>query len=144
MRCVIICFIFCLTVTSSHGQSTRLYDSLALNNERNLAWITSLKSLGKGQQWNSIRDRLSYHLQNGSIKGKGHIPTLIIDGYAFNDITSDEAALSILKSISPSGIKSLIMMDKLPDKLYIDKTFNGWIIIVLKDRKLSKTIKNLY
>jgi hypothetical protein len=128
------------------AQLPSLEASLSMSWEQNQQWLLTLKTQEKPLQWKMITAR---YFKNRTIRTDEtpslYTPLLIINGLlmSITESTSEDTKNKLLTLLTEDKIDEIMIIEKQPEDLYIEKPFTGFILISVNDKKTSRTLKKI-
>jgi hypothetical protein len=120
-------------------------DSLFMTPAQNSRWLGALKTQQKATQWARVRSRYfeSPQWSSSPLGEAGSLPVLVVDGIVVGQTSAGKPIRDLLATqLTADKVKDILVMERQPDELYIEKAFTGLIVISLADRPLRKALRH--
>ena len=132
---------FLLTLsTSAYGQTAEV--SYGMNSNENLEWLATAKHADIGSTVKLVKERLIEKRARLHQTERSDVPLLIIDGIPFADDIDERQKAFLITHVTARAV-DIQIITKEPEGLYINKAFTGIVLIVFKDKKLSRKFQKL-
>ncbi|WP_143524982.1 hypothetical protein [Labilibacter marinus] len=135
--------IFILSTFKSSAQENDR--SLYMSHSQNNLWLNKVKNSNKKTQWNYIYKRFldSSNLEIDLDSDKIATPVILIAGRVFETELGYASRKKISQLITYEKLESILIMDKVPENLHINKPFTGIILISLNDKRVSRKFEKI-
>jgi hypothetical protein len=131
-----------LTLSTSGLSQAKTDSSYGMTTEKNKDWLVKVSKADKELQLSLVKGRLIENRKYLNQADKLDAPVLIIDGIPIED-NIDERQKEFLKNQLTVMTVDLIVVEKEPEGLYVNKAFTGIILMVIMDKKTDKKFNRL-
>jgi hypothetical protein len=113
-----------------------------MTSEQNRDWLAKVSNTDKDLQLSLITNRLIENRQILNQADRLDVPVLIVDGIPIEENINDRRREFLESQLTVEKV-DIIVVEKEPEGLYINKAFTGIVLITITDKKTSKQFKRL-
>jgi hypothetical protein len=135
-------FLILLTLSTSALSQTKTDATYGMTSEQNRDWLAKVSNTDKDLQLSLITNRLIENRQILNQADRLDVPVLIVDGIPIEENINDRRREFLESQLTVEKV-DIIVVEKEPEGLYINKAFTGIVLITITDKKTSKQFKRL-
>lgn len=138
MRMLTALLFFLFVTTTSFSQDVA-NDAYGMTAEENEIWLKKALSSDKETQLTLIKNRF-FRQEEFKKSANDAIPIVVINGIIVSEVSNVKLKNVLVNQLTPDKVMVTII-EKEPERIYINKAWTGIILLTISDKKINKLLK---